>query len=476
MHCFRAPNENLGTLAGSTAAELLGAAADLALVLDGRGVIRDISFGNEELTNLGLQRWVGIRWEDTVAPDSTLKIKDLLGANEADKTRQRQVNHVLDDGSNLLVLYSTVELEDRGLRIAVGKDLSSLERIQQKLVNVQHSMQRDYATLKQYETRYRLLFQTATEAILIANVETGRVIEANPAASELLKKPSKKLSSSSLLACFPEPHHRDQMQAAVQKVQASSQPVKLLLSSESDQEDLLVNLSLFRIDMTTHVLVRLQSKGSQVQVLDRAEHSVAQLRRLATVVENAPDAFVITDKQGIILTANSEFLDMAQLAGAQLAEGEKLSRWLGLVGVDIQVIMNSVNEHGSIRLYRTEVRGEYGTTAAVEVSAVSAETDDVSCIGFSIRNISRRMVAANDASATAQPRTVDQLTDLVGRVPLKELVRESTEVIEQLCIQAALKATGNNRASAAEILGLSRQSLYVKLRRYSMDEGDSEPE
>ena len=37
-----------------------------------------------------------------------------------------------------------------------------------------------------------------------------------------------------------------------------------------------------------------------------------------------------------------------------------------------------------------------------------------------------------------------------------------------MCIEAALELTGDNRASAAEILGLSRQSLYVKLRRYGL--------
>ena len=36
----------------------------------------------------------------------------------------------------------------------------------------------------------------------------------------------------------------------------------------------------------------------------------------------------------------------------------------------------------------------------------------------------------------------------------------------------ALKLTGNNRASAAEMLGLSRQSLYVKLRRYSLEDDE----
>ncbi len=53
-------------------------------------------------------------------------------------------------------------------------------------------------------------------------------------------------------------------------------------------------------------------------------------------------------------------------------------------------------------------------------------------------------------------------------------MRESTDLIERLCIEAALELTGDNRASAAEMLGLSRQSLYVKLRRYGL--GDLAPE
>jgi len=43
-------------------------------------------------------------------------------------------------------------------------------------------------------------------------------------------------------------------------------------------------------------------------------------------------------------------------------------------------------------------------------------------------------------------------------------------------IEAALELTGDNRASAAEMLGLSRQSLYVKLRRFGMSDVSAEPE
>jgi DNA-binding NtrC family response regulator len=63
---------------------------------------------------------------------------------------------------------------------------------------------------------------------------------------------------------------------------------------------------------------------------------------------------------------------------------------------------------------------------------------------------------------------VKQLTELVGRVPLKDIVAESSELIEQLSIETALQMTHDNRALAAQLLGLSRQSLYVKLRRYGL--------
>ena len=73
---------------------------------------------------------------------------------------------------------------------------------------------------------------------------------------------------------------------------------------------------------------------------------------------------------------------------------------------------------------------------------------------------------------TSMMRSANQLTELVGRVPMKELVRETTDMIEKMCIEAALELTRNNRASAADLLGLSRQSFYIKLRRYGLLESD----
>jgi DNA-binding protein Fis len=37
-----------------------------------------------------------------------------------------------------------------------------------------------------------------------------------------------------------------------------------------------------------------------------------------------------------------------------------------------------------------------------------------------------------------------------------------------MCIETAVRLTNNNRVAAAEMLGLSRQSLYVKLRKFGL--------
>jgi transcriptional regulator PpsR len=192
----------------------------------------------------------------------------------------------------------------------------------------------------------------------------------------------------------------------------------------------------------------------------------------------APDGLVITQYDGRVIRTNLAFLEMAQLNSADQPRGELLDRWLGRAGVDFGVALANLRQNGSIRLFSTGLRGEYGALAEVEVSAVSlADNEDKAGFGFAIRNIEKRL-SATTASQSQLPRSVAQLTELIGRVPLRDLVREATDVIEKLSIEAALELTGDNRASAAEMLGLSRQSLYVKLRRFGLAEhaAEGEPE
>ncbi|MEY3474810.1 MAG: transcriptional regulator PpsR, partial [Pseudomonadota bacterium] len=141
---------------------------------------------------------------------------------------------------------------------------------------------------------------------------------------------------------------------------------------------------------------------------------------------------------------------------------------------DLNVLVSNLRQHGSVRLFATQLRGEHGGASDVEISAVAALSATPPCLGFTIRDIGRRLVSEG-VEGRELPRSPDQMTELVGRVPLKDIVRDTTDLIEQLCIEAALKLTGDNRASAAEMLGLSRQSLYIKLRRFGIGDALGEP-
>jgi DNA-binding protein Fis len=65
-------------------------------------------------------------------------------------------------------------------------------------------------------------------------------------------------------------------------------------------------------------------------------------------------------------------------------------------------------------------------------------------------------------------KSMQNVMSSVGSAPLKDIVAATTDVVEKMCIETAVKLTGNNRVAAAEMLGLSRQSLYVKLRKYGL--------
>jgi transcriptional regulator PpsR len=193
------------------------------------------------------------------------------------------------------------------------------------------------------------------------------------------------------------------------------------------------------------------------------------------LIDRGPDAVVLTDDVGRIQRANAAFADMVQLQGPQALPGEGLERFLGRAQVDLNVLLGNLRQHGTVRLFATNLRSQYASILPVEISAVRLSLESGSIMGFFIRDISRRLEREPQKSKEL-PRTAAQLTDLVGRVPLKDIVSETTDLIEQLCIEAALQLTRDNRASAAEMLGLSRQSLYVKLRRFGLGDlgGDSE--
>ena len=454
------PAEGPGALDAPEASALVAAASDIALVLDAKGVIQEISCPGGELAQEGFDKWIGGPWADSVNPDSRSKVEALLADAAVDGPRRwRHVNQHSFRGADVPILYATVQTGRAGRIVAFGRDLRPVAALQQRLLEAQQAMERDYWRLRNAETRYRLLFQSSAEAVLVVDAATGKVTEANPAAEALLGEPAKRLVGRAFVENF-EPAAGKSIHTLLAAVLAvgDAEPVKV--RHGANRRELTVAASTFRQENTAFHLVRLTPV--------RAEAAGAPgFGAVIKVLENAPDGFVVTDLDGHIVTANAAFAEMAQSATLERLVGEPLERYLGRTGVECGVLIGNLRQHGAVRLFSTVLNGQHGATADVEVSAVAVAAGELPCLGFTIRNVGRRL--AGEARPAAElPRSAQQLTELVGRVPLKDIVGETADLIERLCIESALGLTRDNRASAAEMLGLSRQSLYVKLRRYGI--------
>lgn len=472
MKPFRIPEESIGALDASTAAKLVAASCDVALALDRAGVIEDLAIGPAQLALEldGFVRWVGQAWADTVAPGGEAKIEAMLGEAEASLASSwRQLSHPTTAGREVAILYSVVKIGAGERFVAFGRDMRGTVAMQQRLMDAQMSMERDYAKLRLAETRYRLLFQTSSEPTLIVDGTSHRVMEANPAAAELLDGAGggRRAVGRPLGELFA-PDARAAVGAFLAELRGTRNEGSLRVELAGAGAAVLSAVG-FRAEGATLLLLRL-SRGTAPP---RAADAGGAASTFADLAAALPDALVVADGDGRVLAANPAFGEMAGVRDTRALDGASLERWLGRPGVDFDLMMANLRQHRTLRLFSTVLRGEGGGETDVELSAVALGDGKAASFGFALRDVGRRLKAPA-RSAIGVPRSADQLAGLIGRVSLKEIVRETTDVIEKLCIETALEITGDNRASAAEVLGLSRQSLYVKLRRFGLADSGAE--
>jgi transcriptional regulator PpsR len=454
----------LGGLDAPMAQSVAAAGGDVTIVIDRDGVIRDMAVGTDQMARDGARSWLDRPWSETVTKDSRKKVEELLrDAVTQGRTRWREVNQVTPSLNSLLLKYVAVDTGRDGRVIAIGRDERSVAEMQQRLMAAQQAMERDYSRLRDAEFRYRLLFQTSSEAVIIVDPLTRRIVEANPAAHAITGVDKTPLQGEPFIRMF-EPESQDGAASLLTLAQSTSHTDKVQMRLSSHQREFVVTASLFRQDRGSQCLVRLSPADLGQGDQGSAGYAAA---RLSNVIERIPDAFVVTDDAMRILIVNTAFLQLARLGGEGQALGQPLTRFLGREGLDRNLLLESLRDHGSVRNFTTILRGQYDEQEDVEVSGVAAPDGGGVCYGFTIRRLGRRL-ADRAQNAPQLRRSVEQLTELVGRVKLKELVRETTDLVERLCIEAALELTKDNRASAADVLGLSRQSLYSKLHRFGL--------
>ncbi|WP_439106986.1 transcriptional regulator PpsR [Congregibacter sp.] len=449
-------------------AGLISRVADLALTVDEAGTILGVESWSMELPDDLADQWVGVSLSDTLLEGSEDRID--LAVLQALQGRGDRVDliHRLEDSPDGLPVQYQVMAGEAPQILFVGQDLRSDVSLRQQLVNAQQALEQDYWRLRQVETRYRRLFDMVNDAVLVLDALSFRVLEANPRAIELLSGSDKGLVGK----VFPRGLDADSGRA-VQEMMSEIRTV-----GRSQLHNLLLGDGETRVDVSASFL---RQAGEERFLLRMGTRELQEKKvgapvgiYLQEMIRNAPDAVVLTDADGRIMAVNNSFLELAQLVAEEQVIGHSADRWLGRSGVDLNVLLSNLRDKSVVKLFSSTLIPQAGSPAEVEISACRLDEPDGAAYALFIRDVERRVARDHPVSAKL-PSSIEQVTQRVGRVPLKDLVRESTDLIEALCIETALEVTQDNRASAAELLGLSRQSLYAKLRRFDIG-GDEESE
>jgi transcriptional regulator PpsR len=307
------------------------------------------------------------------------------------------------------------------------------------------------------------LFDASNDAVMVLKVANLRILEANPAALRALDLPISdrdQIAGQDFLSTL-QPEEREAFQDMLARVREQGKAPGMVLHLGQDRKSWSVRVTLVTSEPGAVFLVQLAPIGGALPPLKR-EQTVS----VEELVERAADGFVVIDQDGIIRHANQAFLDLIEVRAKSSVVGERLSRWLWRPGADVSVLLSHVNRQRFVRLFSTIIHGELGTDTEIEISA-AASNDTSDGISLLLRDVSRRLIMSNTSDNLRT--SLGSITEQVGKTPLRTLVRNTVGVVERHYVKAALELAEGNRTAAAEILGLSRQSLYAKLNRYGLE-------
>src|SRR6056300_562451 len=151
-----------------TASHALNALADVTLKLDTDGVVVESQVNRADAADLRQINWQGKALQSLVIASHQVKVAQMIDwcVKHPDETSTATLAHFVSSTDTpaavrYIFFYSSAEQRI----IAAGQDKRELSDAKQQLVNAQLSMERDYWSMRQTETRYRRLLDMCNDGV-----------------------------------------------------------------------------------------------------------------------------------------------------------------------------------------------------------------------------------------------------------------------------------------------------------------------
>lgn len=447
-------------------ADIVTTACDIALVVSPGHVVETVMVNPQLGPSERYAVWQGARLETIFSPESAQKLEARLADGpEPGRSLHLELTHD-GDSFTLPIRYVITRSGDDGTLLMIGRDMQQLAEVQQQLVKAQLALERDYEAQREIETRYRVLLEAHPSPLLIVSMSTGRIADLNAAAAEIIGATRAELIDAPVGQEL-DGRRRGEFLENLAKLSGSDPLGGIELTIRRSRRKVTVNATLFRAAGDRLLLCRL---GEPVAPRARVDDTTDLTERLFL---KGIDAMVFLEADGTIRAANDAFLYLTDAGSATLVQGRSFAEFLSRGVIDLNVLLDNVKRIGHLRHYVTRLNTDFSGQVSVELSATLFHDRATPTIALVIRD-SNLADATRMLPGMASNEGLRNVMQMVGYATLRDIVSETTEIIEKMCIETALELTGNNRVAAAELLSLSRQSLYVKLRKFGLLSKDAE--
>ena len=446
---------------------VLATSSDIAVLLNSDTKISSILVNKAEKSYGNLDHWIGRKITDFLTTESIPKIKSAIDKLENGETvlYGLELNHVDNAYWQFPIKYNIHRLGKDGQIILLGRDLQTISENQQRFVKAQIASEESIEEKRELEAHFKVLLTKTTDALAFINAKSGEIIFSNPAFQELFFNDDFKDEKTEMESFIAGNSERKGFMEKLSIAAHGSYDISEELETTSGEVIFSITPNVYRAAGRQIIICQFFPKTIRKQ----GEKELTE--NLLATFHNSSDAIIFTDIKGSIQYTNERFLDLTNTSHKNEVIAQNLSDFLGRGEIDLAIMLENVMKSGAVKIYSTHLKSSFGTKIDIEASVSRNNSDANGLIAFIVREVlspSGREEASKVYSRLEHSQDEVAAKELVGSATLKEIVTDTTDVIEKICIEAALGITNNNRAAAADLLGLSRQSLYVKLSKFEM--------
>lgn len=453
----------LSDCAAEVAEAFVSLASDIALVIDDEGVVTRVAQNSDTPLSQAAASWVGRPWADTVTGETRRKIELMLADLSVTGVARRREVSFASDGGEIPIALTALRLGSGGPVIAVGRDLRAVAAIQQRFLDAQQELERSYWRARQLESRYRLLFQVATDAVMTLEAHSLRIVEANHAAVTMLAGgpggAGTPLAGQVATQLF-DAASRAAVQGLLDNARASGRPAEIPARLAGGLRAVAASATPFRARDGMRLLLRVR-----VQDVVASDPHAELGPALARLVDTTADGVVVTDSGGRVLMANPAFVAMAGAESEERVRARPIADWIGRIPEDVPALIAGVHGHGIARLVRTSLRRGAGRGEIdVDVWAALLTEGDQECFGFTVRACAEpKLATSHDARRAQLLRALAEIEaeaeaqwGLEASAPVLERGRR---LLDQYLANVALERAAGEFTRAAAMLGVAEEEL-----------------